>query len=214
MKGLLKSNYLAVRSNAKVLSFFMLFLGIFVVAVISRPLLTGYMLLGIIGFSVNSIAGIRKEYASKWGTYKLTTPVRKSDIIKSYFISQLIWLSTGILFAGIGMSLSWLLHGCPFDRGIDALSTFALGTGISFFTGGFFFPLFYLGGEERCEILLVISLLCAVGISLVITSVIRLFLTPGLTAIVSEAVILLMCSLLAFVLSYPLTVGIFKKKEY
>lgn len=35
MKGLLKNNYFAVRSNAKAFSVFMLLLGIFVVAVIS-----------------------------------------------------------------------------------------------------------------------------------------------------------------------------------
>lgn len=39
MKGLLKNNYFAVRSNAKAFSVFMLLLGIFVVAVISPSLL-------------------------------------------------------------------------------------------------------------------------------------------------------------------------------
>ena len=50
MKGLLKNNYFAVRSNAKAFSVFMLLLGIFVVAVISPSLLMGYELLGMIGF--------------------------------------------------------------------------------------------------------------------------------------------------------------------
>ena len=36
MKGLLKNNYFAVRSNAKAFSVFMLLLGIFVVAVIPK----------------------------------------------------------------------------------------------------------------------------------------------------------------------------------
>ena len=57
MKGLLKNNYFAVRSNAKAFSVFMLLLGIFVVAVISPSLLMGYALLGMIGFSLNAIAG-------------------------------------------------------------------------------------------------------------------------------------------------------------
>lgn len=45
MKGLLKNNYFAVRSNAKAFSVFMLLLGIFVVAVISPSLLMGYSVL-------------------------------------------------------------------------------------------------------------------------------------------------------------------------
>ena len=119
------------------------------------------MLLGIIGFSMNAIASMGKEYISKWGKYKLTTPVKRADIIKSYFINQIIWLIVGIIFAG-----------------------------------AIFFPLFYLGGEERTGVFLAINLLCAVGI------------TMGI------ATILLVCSSSAFALSYPLTVAIFRKKEY
>lgn len=214
MTGLLKNNFFAVRSNARVFSIFMLLSGVIVVAVISQPLLICYMLLGMIGFSLNSIASIRKEFVSKWGKYKLTTPVKKADIVKSYYISQLLWLLVGILFAGIVMSLSWIFHGCPFDRSIDTLSMFALGISINLFMGAFFFPLFYLGGEEKNEVFLVISLLCAIGIILGIVSVINFFLEPGLTTIVLGTVMLLICSLFAFALSYPLTVGIFKKRDY
>lgn len=61
MKGLLKNNYFAVRSNAKAFSVFMLLLGIFVVAVISPSLLMSYALLGMIGFSLNAIAGLEER---------------------------------------------------------------------------------------------------------------------------------------------------------
>lgn len=214
MKGLLKNNFFAVYTNVKIFSIFMFLLGIFVVAVISQPLLICYVLLGMVGFSVNAIGGIKKEFASKWGKYKLTLPVKRADIVKSYFVSQLIWLLVGTLFAGIGVSLSWLFHGCPFDNSIDSLSLFALGISISLFAGAFFFPLFYSGGEERGEVFLVISLLCAVGIALGMISVLNFYLDPGLTSILLSDAILIVCSLLAFLLSYPLTVHIFSKKEY
>ena len=166
MKGLLKNNFFAVYANVKVFSIFMFFLGVFVVAVISQPLLFGYALLGTVGFSANAITSIKKEYVSKWGKYKLTLPVKRADIIKSYFLSQLIWLLVGMLLGGISVSLSWLLHGCPFDNAIDAITLFAFGVSMNLFTGAFFFPLFYLGGEERSEAFLVISLLRAVGVAL------------------------------------------------
>ena len=60
--------------------------------------------------------------ARKWGKYKLTAPVKRADIVKSYFINQLIWLFVGMIFAGVGPGLSWLLYGCPFDQNIDALT--------------------------------------------------------------------------------------------
>jgi hypothetical protein len=214
MKGLLKNNFLTVYSNAKVFSIFMLILGIFVVAVISQPLLIGYVLLSMVGFSVNSITSIKKEFISKWGKYKLILPVKRAAIVKSYFISQLIWLLVGILYAGIVISLSWALHGCPYDNRIDVVSIFALGISVSIFTGAFFFPLLYLGGEERCDVFLVISLLCGIGVVLGIISVLNLYLAPGVTTILLSAAILLLSSLLVFALSYPLTVGIYGKKEY
>lgn len=214
MKGLFKNNFFAVCSNIKIFSALMFLLGIFVAAVISPALLIGYGLLSIVGFSVIAITSIKKEFVSKWGKYKLTLPINRANIVKSYYISQLIWLIAGIIFAGTSISLSWVLHGCPFDNNIDTLSVFTLGICISLFTGAFFFPLFYLGGEEKSEVSLVISLLCGIGITLGIISTLNLYLAPGLTAILLGNVILVVCSLLMFALSYPLTVSIYKKKEY
>lgn len=214
MKGLLKNNFLTVYSNEKVFSIFMLILGLFVVAVISQPLLIGYVLLSMVGFSVNAITSIKKELISKWGKYKLTLPVKRATIVKSYFISQLIWLLVGILYAGIVISSSWALHGCPYDNSIDVVSIFALGISVSIFTGAFFFPLLYLGGEERSDVFLVISLLCGIGVVLGIISVLNLYLVPGVITILLSAAILLLSSLLMFSLSYPLTVRIYHKKEY
>ena len=170
MKALLKNNYLAVCSNVKTISVFKLMFGIFVIPVISPSLLIGYVLLNIVGFSVIAVTSIKKEFVSKWGKYILTLPIKRSNIVKSYFISQLIWLIVGLVFAGASISLSWLLHGCPFDNSIDTLSVFALGISVSFLTVAFFFPLFYLGGEEKGEVSLVISLFCGIGITLGIIS--------------------------------------------
>lgn len=130
---------------------------------------------------MNAIASMGKEYISKWGKYKLTTPVKRADIIKSYFINQIIWLIVGIIFAG-----------------------------------AIFFPLFYLGGEERTGVFLAINLLCAVGITMGIITFANIVVVSDITIwkTISKATILLVCSSSAFALSYPLTVAIFRKKEY
>ena len=112
MRGLLKSNYYAVRSNVKVFSAVMVLLGIFVVAMDNEipSLIIGYMLSVIIGFSFNSIASAGRESIAKWSVYKLTTPVKRADIVKSLFLSQLLWLFVGMAFAGIIVTLSVELH--------------------------------------------------------------------------------------------------------
>lgn len=214
MKGLLKNNFFAVYASAKVFSIFLLLFGIFTVSVISQSLLIGFVITGIVGFSISAITACKNEFSSKWAKYKLTLPVKRADIIISAFLNQILWLLIGTFFTGAGMSLSWLLHGCLFDQPIDILSMFALGISVSLFMGAVFFPLFYLGGEERSEVFLVISLLCAFGIDFTIISILNNLSEPGILSILWGNATLLACSLLAFALSCPLTISIFKRREY
>ena len=156
MKGLMRNNYYAAFSNAKVFAIIMLLSGVSAVAVGKKStlLMIGYMLLSMIGLSFNSIASLRKESTGKWSKYKLTAPVKRSAIVQSYFLSLLMWLIVGMIFAGIGAALSILLHGFPFDRNTDIFLLFTAGVGISLFMGAIFFPLFFAGGEERNEVFL------------------------------------------------------------
>lgn len=217
MKGLFINNLYATLSNTKIFSGIMLLLGIFVVAMDNKipSLIIGYMLLGMAGFSLTAIASLRKESATKWNKYKLTAPVKRSDIVKSHFINLILWLVVGMGFAGISAALSVMLHGFPFDRNTDIFMLFVVGIGISLFMGAVFFPLFYLGGEERNEVFLVISLLCAVAIIVGLTTLINI-LFPNMTTLqlILGGIVILVCAVLAFTLSFLLTVGIFKRKEY
>lgn len=218
MKGLLKNNFYATLSNAKVFAAIMLLLGIFVVAMDNKipSLIIGYMLLAMIGFSLNSIASLRKGSATKWSKYKLTTPVKRSAIVQSYFLSLLLWLIVGMVFAGIGVALSIMLHGFPFDKDTDVFMLFVIGVGISLFMGAIFFPLFYVGGEERNEVFLVISLLCGIGFVMGLTTLINtLFPAPMTTMqIILGGVIIFACALLVFVISCPVTAYVYHKREY
>lgn len=214
MKGLLRNNLYGTLSSAIVFAGFMALFGIFGVAVVSQTVQIGYVMISILGFSVSAIIAAKNEFTTKWGKYKLTLPIRRVDIVKSQFVNQIIWLLVGTLFAGIELGLSWLLHGCPFDQQIDVLTMFALGISMSLFMGAIFFPLFYAGGEERGEVIWMIAILCAFGIDYTIVTVLNSLLEPGITAIVFGAAVLVVCSLVAFGLSYLLTAGIFGRKEY
>lgn len=218
MKGLLRNNFYTALSSVKAFSAVMLLLGVFVVAVDNRipSLIIGYMLLVMIGFSLNSIASLRRENTSKWSKYKLTAPVKRSDIIESCFLSLLLWLSFGAVFAGTGVAASIMLHGFPFDRNTDVFMLFVVGIGISLFMAAVFFPLFYLGGEERNEVLLIISLLCGTGFVMGLTTFINtLFPAPmSTTQIILAGLVILTSAFLTFAASCLLTVAIYQKKDY
>lgn len=218
MKGLLKNNFYATCSNGKAFSAVMLVCGVFVVAMDNTipSLMIGYMLLSMIGFSFNSIASLRKESATKWNKYKLTAPVKRFTIVQSHFLSLLLWLVVGMVFAGIVASLSIALHGFPFDRNTDILMLFVVGIGISLFMGAIFFPLFYMGGDERTEVCFIISLLCSVGLIAALTTLINTLYPAPMTTpqVIFGGAVILATAFVVFALSCPLTAYVYRKREY
>lgn len=218
MKGLLKNNFYASRSNIRFFSWAMLVFGVFVVAMDNKiiSLLMGYSIISMVGFTIAAIAGMRKEHASKWGKYKLTVPVRRRDIVKSYYLNQMIWLMAGVVLAGVCIGLSLWIHGTPFDRDVDIALLFTLGICVSLLTSAVFFPLSYVGGEDKNEAVLIISLVCGAGMFMGLVSLVNWIF--GRNQTVEEVLmgigIMLCCALAVFVLSFPVTVGIFKRKEF
>lgn len=215
MKGLLRNNLLAAFSNAVVFSVFLLLWGIFIMVFPDRDLLIGFGLSGMVGFSANGIFSIQRESSSRWGKYKLTAPVKRSDIIKSHYITQLVWLLWGILFTAAAIMVSSrFFHRWPLDLYTD-LPLFALGTSMSLFLCAIFFPLFYLGREERGEVLLVIALLCAAAADAGLVRLLNLLLTnQGPVTILLGTAAMTGCSAVVFALSCPLTAHIYSRKEY
>lgn len=203
MKGLFRNNFFAVWINAKVFLIFMLLFAIVVTIIPAQTLQMYFIMIGIVGFSVIAATAIGNEFSSKWGKYKLTLPVKRTDIVKSLFLNQILGIIVGTLFVGIATGLSYMIHGFSFDQFSGIFRLFILGISISFFMGAIFIPLIYLTGEDKIVVFLVISLLCAVGIAAM------LFNIPSFGQF-----ILISGSILLFILSFPLTVCIFKKKEY
>lgn len=203
MKGLVKNNIMAVWVNAKIFLIFMFIMGIAIVIVPDPTWQMYFIIIGIVGLSINAATVIGNEFSSKWGKYKLTLPVKRTDIIKSLFLNQLLWMMVGVFFAGIVIVLSYMLHKFPVEQFAGILGVFVLGISISLLMGAIFIPTIYLAGEDKIIVFLSISLLCSVGIAAM------LFNVP-----LAGQIILIACSLLLFILSYPLTTFIFKNKEY
>lgn len=203
MKGLFRNNFFAVWINAKVFLIFMLLFAIVVTIIPAQTLQMYFIMIGIVGFSVIAATAIGNEFSLKWGKYKLTLPVKRTDIVRSLFLNQIFWIIVGTLFTGIASGLSYMIHGFSFDQFSGIFSLFILAVSISFFMGAIFIPMIYLTGEDKIVVFLIISLFCAVGISAMLFNI-PLF----------GNVIIITCALMLFAVSYPLTISIFKRKEF
>lgn len=203
MKGLFRNNFFAVWINAKVFLIFMLLFAIVVTIIPAQTLQMYFIMIGIVGFSVIAATAIGNEFSLKWGKYKLTLPVKRTDIVRSLFLNQIFWTIVGTLFTGIVTGLSYMIQGFSFDQFSGIFSLFILAVSISFFMGAIFIPMIYLTGEDKIVVFLIISLFCAVGIAAMLFNI-PLF----------GNVIIITCALLLFAVSYPLTVSVFKRKEF
>ena len=203
MKGLFRNNFFAVWINAKVFLIFMLLFAIVVTIIPAQTLQMYFIMIGIVGFSVIAATAIGNEFSLKWGKYKLTLPVKRTDIVRSLFLNQIFWIIVGTLFTGIASGLSYMIHGFSFDQFSGIFSLFILAVSISFFMGAIFIPMIYLTGDDKIVVFLIISLFCAVGIAAMLFNI-PLF----------GNVIIITCALLLFAVSYPLTVSVFKRKEF
>lgn len=217
MKGLLRNNFYAASISRRIFGEIVVLVLLLAVLTAGRPtFLICCMLASMAGFPLNAMAGLRREAGSKWWKYKLTVPVRRSDLVKSYFAIQIFWLLVGGLLAGLESGLVLLLYGFPFDRGTDLFMIFVLGMGISLFAAAIFFPLFFLSSEARSELCLLAGLAGAAGLSMGITRLINVGFGPAMTSlqVIFGGFLLLACAALLFALSCPLTIAIFEKKEY
>jgi len=203
MKGLFRNNFFAVWINAKVFLIFMLLFAIVVTIIPEQTLQMYFIMIGIVGFSVIAATAIGNEFSLKWGKYKLTLPVKRTDIVRSLFLNQIFWTIVGTLFTGIVTGLSYMIQGFSFDQFSGIFSLFILAVSISFFMGAIFIPMIYLTGEDKIVVFLIISLFCSVSIAAM------LFNIP----LFGNAIIIT-CALMLFAVSYPLTISIFKRKEF
>ncbi len=219
MKGLLKNNFYGITDSLKVVALLLIILG----AVLA--LLGDASMVGIFPFmpapllAVLSLSCLRRESASRWCRYKLTLPVRRSDIVKSQYISHALCSASGAVAAAIFLAVTVAIHGnIYFYYGFrDALTLIMGGLILSLLMGAAAYPLCYIWGAERMEIILIIALTAAIAVVFGLSLLLNVMLGD---AIVSD--ILYYISLLAItVVTAAVYIGscfaaaaIYERKEY
>ena len=218
MKGLLKNNFMGVIENLKLLFPLTIIFGIIVSVTGNASLLSIYSLSIAPILSILVVLCMRKETLSKWYKYKLSLPVKRNDIVQSYYISHLCWCIGGMAIVTFFMLLTVIVHGNQyFQYGFrDAISLIFGGGILALFIGSFFYPLYYFFGVEKIEMTAIISLVISVAVIVGISLLINIFIggdVSDTTYYISLAAIS-MITCITFVCSYLLSTFIFKTKEY
>lgn len=219
MKGLLKNNFMGVLENIKILIPLVLLFGILVSVTGSASLLGIFSLTLTPVLLVLVVLCLRKESLSKWYKYKISLPVKRNQIVQSYYISHVCWCVAGMIAVTIFMTITILIHGNQyFYYGFRDAFTLVLGGGIlAMFIGSVFYPLYYFLGAEKTEITAILSAIISVAILVGISVFINILLgnkDVSDTTYYISLIMILSITCVAFIGSYFLSAFIFQKKEY
>ena len=216
MQGLLKNHYYKIVSNLKILLIFIVLVGVLILIFGDgdETLLVNFVYLTVIGLPFISSISLRKNGSGKWNKYILSLPIKRCEIIKSVFMTQLITVVIGSILSMGLFAASFTLYGFSFYRYVDVLLLFSAAVGIILIMNSIFLPISYLDSNDRTEAISIISLLVSVAIMIGLITVTNILLgKPSNTQLVIFSIVTMVLSGVAFVLSCFFTIRIYSKQD-
>ena len=212
MKGLLlKDYYLLLRSCQPILLMMLIFAVIFIPQ--TGP--SGFLPLCALLSALMIIPTFSYDESAKWDIYALVTPVSRAGVVAAkylmLFLLSIAGLITGLIFCVIA---TLLFQTAPLNSS-ELLFSSLLYISAALLVGSVFLPLLYKFGPEKGRMLLIC---CAFLPALL--SFARKTLFPGLTLSISDSALHLLLSFLPaialaiYLLSYRLSLGIYRKKDF
>lgn len=213
MKGLLRNNFYSMGANLQVafgLSFILLFI----------PLILGeesmvFMVLSMQSFMfiANIGTALNTDITSKWSNFEITLPVKRNDIIKAKYASFLMLILCGVFLS----TLTSLLTLFVFETlSIDAIIFgFAFGVSLSLITASLMYPIMLKIGTEKNEIIIFVCAGIATALFLITLKLATPFVSDNFVIDAKSmiGIVFTLVSIGLFVISYIVSLTIYKRKE-
>lgn len=218
MKGLIRNNFYSVGSALKWTIAFCIIVNVAVI--IGADILTNskdfltILILGQIG-AFTSLTGtaLEKDNTSNWSKYERTLPVKMNDITMARYISFLIFSVIGILLATLTVVLLSVISTQPINLERVGYG-YSFGIVFSLLVPAFLYPLVLKFGADKVNLMLIIS----VATTLFLFNGGSAILTPYLINLNNANIIyriaFIVISLLMFIVSYFISIAIYKRKEF
>ncbi|MFI3202672.1 MAG: ABC-2 transporter permease [Eubacteriales bacterium] len=219
MKGLIRNNFYSIGSSLPILiasELALLIVGIIILTVKGNQneFLTIAISGGIIGSQLGGCGAlcgtaIQKDALSQWSKFELTLPVSRATVIKSRYISFLLYCVIGLMMSLITVASIYLLELPVITERIGYSLVFGIVFALAIPT--FMTPLILIFGADKNEILLFISIVLGLGLfwgSATLANV----LFAGVSNLYFRSAYLIFSGIL-YVLSYLLSRYLYKRKE-
>lgn len=212
MKGLIRNNLYSMENSILIAFIISVFLAIVPFGGVNPTLLPMIISIQIFVFVVNIGTSLRADETAKWSKFELTLPIKRSNLVLAKYVSIIILILMGIVMGTATMVLS-----SYYDYSVSHSALvygFEYGLTLSILSTSIMYPLSLKLGAGKSEIIFIISAFATIGIMLLIAAVLSTW-TEGMNLRhpLVEAVSVIV-AIVAFVLSYFVSVIIHNRKEF
>lgn len=212
MKGLIRNNFYSMESNIKT-AFLMSALLIFTPFVINHPrILSVIVSVQIFIFIANIGTSLHADEVAKWNIFELTLPVDPGMVIMAKYVSFSLLIVFGLIISAFTGIVSSLLSASADLSSI--IAGYEYGLTLSLIVAAIMYPVMLKIGTEKNELIILFSAFISVILMLFIAFIVSLFSGEMAWQAALVRTISLVVSLLLFLLSYFVSLKIYKKKEF
>lgn len=210
MKGLLLSNLYSIEKSIKVCMLFAVIAIPFMLMTTDQgPVLRIAFLAPFFLLAITSLETLKHDNESGWNKYEITLPVKRAHIIRSKYFTFLLLVIIGSIVTSLGMLIASFLDWFQFTT--SSFTPIAKGVSIALCIGALAYPLTYILGTKKSEIVMGSSIGFSFGLWFLLGG---LFSLNGQNSDEIFAIIHLIVSMLCFTVSYFVCRVIYSRKEF
>ncbi|TSB47899.1 ABC-2 transporter permease [Alkalicoccobacillus porphyridii] len=158
---------------------------------------------------------LKQEAKSGWSQYVLTLPIKRTWVVQSHYLFFFLLVLVGIVIGLVAYLIAQLIFGIGLSNGyIHGLMTVL---GLVFTLGFVSYPLTYILGTEKAEVISYIGVGAGLGMYVLIGALFTFlplnnvpFINPDILFPVSFLAI----NFILFIISYIISVQVYKRKEF
>ncbi|MDD2470492.1 MAG: ABC-2 transporter permease [Methanocorpusculum sp.] len=204
ISGLMLKDLLNLRPMTKTLVVMFLIFGVIFIPM--GNVMTVYFLLMIFA-ALLPMTSLSMDDMAKWDRYALTMPVTRKDIVKSKYLLMVMFFGIVIVISGIIAAVS---HYLMPETATPFWFIFLVGA-LGIFYGSLLLPLLYKFGSEKARYLMFVLMVVA---GIILVGWFALFGDSFSGDLLPYVLLTCVVSIVAFLVSYNVSVRIYEKKEF
>ncbi|QQK79284.1 ABC-2 transporter permease [Salicibibacter cibi] len=219
MKGLLLNQYYSVGKSL----WNYLLLSVVITAILlfsqNEMMMAFATFLPILFMVTPALEVLKHESMSGWNKFVLTLPIKRSQVVQSHYLFYFMVMLIGLLVTIVLFILAELIAGQVLtDQSIYSMMN---GVGIAFILGFIAYPLTYQLGTEKSDMVLMFGVIAAIGLYLLSGWLFETILSnmspdtlQGMNIDLLFSSGFLAVTLVFFIVSFLITLQVYKKKEF